>query len=95
MPSVKITCFADEISHDLVEQMDVLQQEGITHLELRNVWGKNVLDLSDEELKKVREAAEARGFAISSIGSPLGKYPVVNDFAPQLEGLQRGIRAAS
>lgn len=40
MLKAKITCFADEISQDLEEQLDVLQQEGISHIELRNVWGK-------------------------------------------------------
>jgi sugar phosphate isomerase/epimerase len=91
---VKITCFADEISHDLEEQLDVLAQEGIAHIELRNVWGKNVLALNDDELQSIRELLTQRGFAVSSIASPIGKYQVADDFAPQLIALQRAIHAA-
>ncbi|WP_219837094.1 sugar phosphate isomerase/epimerase [Paenibacillus sp. R14(2021)] len=94
MPKVKLTCFADEISHDLEEQLDVLGQEGISYIELRGVWGKNVLDLSGEELTRIRKAADERGFGISSIASPIGKYGIADHFAPQLESLNRAIAAA-
>ncbi|WP_246320115.1 sugar phosphate isomerase/epimerase family protein [Paenibacillus qinlingensis] len=94
MSTVKITCFADEISHDLEEQLDVLAQEGLAHLELRNVWGKNVLDLTEDELLSIRTILDQRGFTVSSIASPIGKYPVVDDFAPQIAAMQRAIHAA-
>ncbi|NBD23857.1 sugar phosphate isomerase/epimerase family protein [Paenibacillus glycinis] len=94
MPTVKLTCFADEISHDLEEQLDVLGQEGLAHVELRGVWGKNVLDLTAEELAELRRIADARGFGISSVASPIGKYGIADDFAPQLESLNRAIAAA-
>ncbi|QHT60202.1 sugar phosphate isomerase/epimerase [Paenibacillus lycopersici] len=94
MTNVKLTCFADEISHDLEEQLDVLQQEGLSYMELRGVWGKNVLDLTEEELGRIREMTRARGFGISSIASPIGKYPLQDDFAPQLESLRKAIAAA-
>lgn len=94
MSEMLITCFADEISHDLDEQMDVLEQEGVKHMELRNLWGKNVLELTDGELKTIGTALAGRGFAVSSIGSPLGKYPVEAPFQPQLDGLKRAVAAA-
>jgi sugar phosphate isomerase/epimerase len=94
LAKVKLTCFADEISHDLEEQLDVLAQEGLSYLELRNVWGKNVLDLTEEELLSIRTMIDHRGFKVSSIASPIGKYPVADDFAPQLTAIQRAIHAA-
>jgi L-ribulose-5-phosphate 3-epimerase len=94
MLKAKITCFADEISQDLEEQLDVLQQEGISFIELRNVWGKNVLALDDEELAAIRQTLNQRGFQVSSIASPIGKYPVADDFGPQLQSIQRAIQAA-
>ncbi|WNR42660.1 sugar phosphate isomerase/epimerase family protein [Paenibacillus roseipurpureus] len=94
MSTVKLTCFADEISGDLEEQLDVLAQEGLTHLEIRNVWGKNVLELNEEELVQIRKTVDERGFAVSSVASPIGKYPLAEDFAPQLEAMHRAVRAA-
>ncbi|UVI33396.1 sugar phosphate isomerase/epimerase family protein [Paenibacillus spongiae] len=95
MAKVKLTCFADEISADLSEQLNVLEQEGLRHLELRNVWGKNVLSLNDEELLQIRQMLKERGFRISSIASPIGKYPVNEDFEPQLQALNTAIQAAN
>ncbi|BFT73821.1 sugar phosphate isomerase/epimerase family protein [Paenibacillus sp. P36] len=94
MLKAKITCFADEISQDLEEQLDVLQQEGVSYIELRNVWGKNVLELNDEELSSIRQILKERGFQVSSIASPIGKYPVAEEFGPQVEAVQKAIHAA-
>lgn len=91
---VLLTGFADEISADLDEQLDVLASEGISHLELRSVWGTNVMKLTDDELGKVKERLDARGFRISAIGSPIGKYAIGDDFRPQLNDLQRAIETA-
>ncbi|MFD0681795.1 MULTISPECIES: sugar phosphate isomerase/epimerase family protein [unclassified Paenibacillus] len=91
---VKITCFADEISPDLDEQLNVLEQEGVRYLELRGVWGKNVLDLTEEDMQLIKTKLQERGFRISSIGSPIGKYEITDNFTPQLEALDRAIAAA-
>jgi sugar phosphate isomerase/epimerase len=89
-----LTGFADEISPDLDEQLETLTQESMAFMELRSVWNKNVLDLTDEELKIVRSAASERGIGISSIGSPIGKVPVTDPFGPHLERFHRALRAA-
>jgi sugar phosphate isomerase/epimerase len=91
---ITLTGFADEISADLEEQMDVLASEGISHIEFRGVWGKNVLKLTDEEAAKVKERLVARGFKISSIGSPIGKIKITDDFAPHVVDFERAIALA-
>lgn len=91
---VILTGFADEISPDLDTQLDVLESEGISHLELRGVWENNVLKLSDAELEKVKERLNARGFKVSYIGSPIGKIKITDDFAPHLEDFKRAIALA-
>ena len=58
-----LTGFGDEISPNLDEQLDLLQSEGISYLDLRGVWGKNVLDLSDAEAARVRNEMDVE-FAI-------------------------------
>lgn len=91
---ITLTGFADEISPDLEIQLDVLASEGISHLELRGVWGKNVLQLTDEEAARVKERLDARGFRVSSIGSPIGKIQITDDFEPHLNDFRRAIELA-
>jgi sugar phosphate isomerase/epimerase len=89
-----LTGFADEISPELSEQLDTLAQESISYMELRSVGNTNVLDLTDEELKRVKTAAADRGIGISSIGSPIGKVPITDPFGPHLERFRRALQAA-
>ena len=80
-----LTGFADEISPELDEQLDTIADQSIGFVELRSVWNKNVLDLTDDEVEKVGGAMSERGIGVSSIGSPIGKVPIAEDFAPHLE----------
>lgn len=90
----KISAFADEISDDLETQMRVLQANGVGFIELRGVWGKNVLALDADEVRAVKQAAQAQGIGFSAVGSPLGKFPLDGDFAWQMEGLKRALEYA-
>ena len=89
-----LTGFADEISPDLDEQLDTLAAVSIRYLELRSVWERNVLDLSDEELAAVKSAVSERGVGVSSIGSPIGKVPITEPFELHLERFRHALRAA-
>ncbi len=89
-----LTGFADEISPDLDEQLDTLAQESIRYMELRSVWNTNVLDLTDEELGRVKSAVSERGVGVSSIGSPIGKVPITDPFGPHLVRFRRALHAA-
>jgi sugar phosphate isomerase/epimerase len=89
-----LTGFADEISPELDEQLETLAEESISYMELRSVWNTNVLDLTDDELDRVKSAAAERGIRVSSIGSPIGKVPVTDPFGPHLERLRHALHAA-
>lgn len=89
-----LTGFADEISPDLDEQLDTLARESLRYMELRSVWNTNVLDLTDEELGRVKSAVSERGVGISSIGSPIGKVPITDPFGPHLVRFRRALHAA-
>jgi sugar phosphate isomerase/epimerase len=89
-----LTGFADEISPELEEQLETLAQESMGYMELRSVWNTNVLDLTDDELDKIKSATAERGIRISSIGSPIGKVPVTEPFGPHLERFRRALHAA-
>jgi sugar phosphate isomerase/epimerase len=90
-----LTGFADEISPELEEQLETLAQESMGYMELRSVWNTNVLDLTDDELKRVKSSTAERGIRISSIGSPIGKVSVTDPFGPHLERFRRALYAAN
>lgn len=89
-----LTGFADEISPDLTEQLDTLESEGMRHLEFRAVWGKNVLDLSNEEIERVAKGLAQRGVMVSSIGSPIGKIGIQDNFDDHLTRFERALWCA-
>ena len=89
-----LTGFADEISPELDQQLDTLVAEEMKFLELRGAWGTNVLKLSDEEVARVKRDLAARGIGVSSIGSPIGKIGIADDFAPHLEDFRRALHVA-
>ncbi len=91
---VTLSGFADEISPDLDEQLNTLESLGIRYLELRGVWNKNVMDLDDDELARVKAALKARGIGVSAIGSPIGKVPIDSDFDEYRSLVQRAIDIA-
>jgi 3-dehydroshikimate dehydratase len=86
--------FADEISADLEQQLDLLGQLGIRYLELRGVWNTGVLDLTDEQVRAIKLALDARGIGVSAIGSPIGKIQITDPFEPHLRAFERAVALA-
>ncbi len=87
--SWRLSAFGDEISDDLQEQLTLLRLLDVGFLELRSVWGNNVLHLSDDEVAQVAQSCAAHGIAVSAIGSPVGKSPITQPLAQELENLDR------
>ena len=86
---MRLSGFADEISPNLDEQLKVLEQEGIGYLELRGVWDKNVIQLDNAEINRIKAALAAGGFGVSAIGSPIGKIGIEEPFEPHFDGFRR------
>lgn len=86
-----LSAFADEISPDPNEQLDVLEQCGIRHIELRSIHKTNVLALSDLQVEELRSLLRKRGFRLSAIGSPIGKTKIDQAFDAVLKQLDRAI----
>ena len=76
--------FIDEISADPSEQADVAAALGLRYAEVRSAWGVNILDLSDEQIAEVQRILLSRHLDVSSIGSPIGKIFIDEDFEPHL-----------
>ncbi|MDT7553321.1 MAG: hypothetical protein QOI16_1857 [Pseudonocardiales bacterium] len=86
--------FADEIDPDLKTQCATLNDLGITHVEFRSAWGTNVLDLTDEQIEETAAVLAAHDLRVSSIGSPLGKINIDDDFETHLVRADRALAVA-
>ncbi len=91
---IRISAFADEISQDPVEQIDVLTRHGIKAIEFRAIHGTNVLDLTDAQHAEFRDQLAASGIGLSAIGSPIGKIRITEPFEEHLDRFERAMDLA-
>lgn len=89
MKKLLISGFSDEISPDFDEQLATVNELGLSHIELRGVDGTNVSDLSPQKLREVKAKLQNAGISVSSIGSPIGKISIEDDFAAHMDKLKR------
>ena len=89
MEHIILSGISDEIAPEMDLQLAALQEWGVTHLELRAADSVNVSDFTPEKVREVKAKLEAAGISVSSIGSPLGKIGIQEDFAPHLDKLKR------
>jgi 3-dehydroshikimate dehydratase len=89
-----ISAFADEISPDPLEQIEVLTKCGIVFIELRSINKTNALDLTDLQVREFKSLVDKHQFGLSAIGSPIGKIRIDEPFEPHLKRFQRAIELA-
>src|SRR5262249_15030851 len=87
----RLSAFADEISPDPEEQVRVLRQCGVRHIELRSILKTNVLDLTDLQVAELKSLLDRHGITLSALGSPIGKVPTDQRFGPHLERFKRAL----
>lgn len=68
-----VSAISDEVAPELDEQLEVLAGHGIRAIELRNVLGKNMMDLDVDDVVAVRGRLAPAGTRVACIASPIGK----------------------
>src|SRR5579862_9823406 len=68
-----IAAITDEFSPDIERSVASMRDIGMVGAELRMVFGKNIVDLSEDELARAQDIVAAQGLKIISIASPLLK----------------------
>ena len=94
MKQFTLAAFADEAGAEISEQIDALQANGVPCLEVRGVGDKNITALTEAEAKQLRAQLDAAGISVWSIGSPLGKISVGDEFAPHLDVFKHTLELA-
>ena len=82
-PKLRIASITDEFSPDLGPALDAMAGIGMTGAELRVVWGKNIMDLTDDELSRARDMIRQKNMEVISIASPILKCVLPN--APDVD----------
>ena len=86
--------FSDEISCDVDTQFRVMNKLGIRYYEPRGIGEKNISQLNDEEVLALKAKMDEYGMKASSIGSPIGKIDLSEDFEAHFELFKRVVRTA-
>jgi sugar phosphate isomerase/epimerase len=89
-----LSAFADEISPDPQEQMDGLEANGVRFIELRGVYGENVMTFSDQRCGELKKQFADRGFGVSCIGSPIGKTRLDENWREHFDSFKRAVELA-
>ena len=81
-PKVLLSGFADEgaVKKTALEQMTLLAAAGLKYYSLRFVDAgngvKNVMQLTDDEIKTLQQFHSDFGVSVATIGSPVGKVKI-------------------
>ncbi len=96
MNNIKIYAFADEASPNIDGQITAIKRNGLNGLEMRNVDGVNVSDITIEKAKEVKHKLQENGLITWSVGSPIGKIDIVkDDFKAHTEKLKHTLEIAN
>lgn len=80
MQKFTLCAFADEAGASVGEQIAALRENGIPCLEVRGVEGRNITDLTYADAKSLRIRLEEEGVRVWSVGSPIGKVGIEENF---------------
>ena len=73
LPSMRLSVITDEIAQDLSHALAVMSEYGLKEAELRNVYGKYIVDADEDLLRRVEQDLAAGGFTVPCIDTPLYK----------------------
>ena len=90
----ELSAFADEVSESLPEQIEALHRNDIGYMEIRGVGKRNIIHHSSKEIEILKDVLDKEHIKISSIGSPVGKTLIHDDFAADLKTISKALSAA-
>ncbi len=88
-----LSAFADEAGSALSEQIKALLENEIDYIEPRNIEGKGLISLTEDELRAIKCELDKNGIKVNSLGSPIGKFPIDKPFSEHLVDFEKALRA--
>ena len=90
----QLCAFADEADSGIDGQIQALNENGVSYIELRGVDGENVSKITLEKAKAVKEKFDSGGIKVWAIGSPTGKMDISGDFEAHLDSFKHMLEIA-
>lgn len=94
MENIKIYAFSDEASPNIDNQIEALLKNRLSGMEIRNVDGINVSDITSQKAKEVKTKLDANSLKVWSVGSPIGKINITDNFSDHLEKFKHTLEIA-
>ena len=94
MENIRIYAFSDEASADIDKQIKALIRNNLQGMEIRNVDGTNVSDITTTKAKEVKNKLDTNGLSVWSIGSPIGKISLTDNFGKHLDKFKHTLEIA-
>jgi L-ribulose-5-phosphate 3-epimerase len=91
---LRLAAITDEFSPDLEQATDAMAAIGMSGAELRVVFEKNILNLTDQEVESAKAIVQSHGLEVIALSSPLLKC-VLPDSPPVDSRFQHDIFASS
>ncbi len=70
---MKVGLIPNDFSQDLELVFQLCEKENVKYVELASMWGKSILDLTEEELQKVKDLMKQYNLKASAIQTQIGK----------------------
>ncbi|TAM81572.1 MAG: sugar phosphate isomerase/epimerase [Acidobacteria bacterium] len=70
----KLGIITDEITQNFEEALDFISHYDLGYCELREMWGKNIMNMSQPDLERAKALVEKHNLKVTDIGSPVFKY---------------------
>src|SRR5574338_1411698 len=70
----KLGIITDEITENFEEALDFISNYDLGYCELREMWGKNIMNMSQPELDRAKALVNKHNLKVTDIGSPVFKY---------------------
>lgn len=94
MEKMRLFAFADEADKLVDGQIAAMKRNGLQGLEVRGVDGVNVSKITLDKAREVRQKLDDNGLVTWSIGSPIGKIKLEDDFDAHLDALRHCLEVA-
>ena len=70
----KLGVITDEITQNFEQALDFIASFSLSYCELRQLWGRNIMSLSQAELDRAKQMIDKHQMHVAEIASPLFKY---------------------
>jgi sugar phosphate isomerase/epimerase len=91
----KLSAFADEATYEFAGQIDFIVRQGVNYIEPRFFDGhKNIMNLTDYQLREAKKMLDDNNIGVSAIGSPVGKVKLDEPFENHLEKFKHAVELA-